>query len=109
MILHDETTWPQDVKHFLQTKGQPLLDRELMMIDQPNSYNAYQYDSAHNAFTAILINHVLENAFHCTRLTDEEIDQIKAQGMQLPNLQKLTDRVHRLKETGLITEISRVG
>jgi hypothetical protein len=103
MTLSDETTWPQQVKDFLETQAQPLLNRELMMIDQPNSYNPYAFDFAHNEFTKILVNYHLDHAFHCTRLTEEEIAEIKQYGMQLPNLEILTQRIKHLVGAGVIT------
>jgi hypothetical protein len=103
MILDDETTWPQEIKDFLKIHGQPLLDYELMMIDQHNSYNPYVYDFTHNEFTKILVNHNIENAFHCTRLTEDEINKIKQTGMQLPDLQVLTGRIKVLEKAGILS------
>lgn len=36
--------------------------------------------------------------WHCTRLTDAEIALIEADGMQLPNVQMLNERIDRLIE-----------
>ena len=40
--------------------------------------------------------------WHCTRLTDHEVQHIRTHGMQLPNLEVLTQRVGRLLAGGEI-------
>ena len=40
--------------------------------------------------------------WHCTRLTDAEVDQVLRDGMHLPNAETLTRRIEALAETSLI-------
>ncbi len=40
--------------------------------------------------------------WHCTRLTDAEVDQVLRDGMHLPNSETLTRRIEALSETSLI-------
>ncbi|KIO74690.1 hypothetical protein TH53_25005 [Pedobacter lusitanus] len=104
MILNDETTWPDRVIAFLEKRGQPLLDYELMMTGKDISFNGLLYDSVHRELTDLLLPYKIENAFHCTRLTDDEINFIQKQGMQLPNLDTLNSRIDKLVQTGLLSK-----
>lgn len=104
MILDDETTWPDKVIAFLEKRGQPLLDYELMMTGKDIPFNGPLYDSIHRELTNVLLPYKIDNAFHCTRLTNEEIDFIHTQGMQLPNTDTLNSRIDKLVKTGLISE-----
>lgn len=105
MILDDEATWPDEVKTFLKSKGQPLLDYELSMTGKDIDFNPYLYDSLHRELTELLAAYQLENAFHCTKLTDDEINYIQQDGMQLPNQDILNTRIDKLEQIGVISPI----
>lgn len=48
-----------------------------MMLELRLSFNASQYDSDHAKLTDLLLPYKIEDAFHFTRLTDEEIHSIE--------------------------------
>ena len=42
--------------------------------------------------------------WHCTRLTEQEVEHIKSHGMQPPNLQVLSERIRRAQADGIIED-----
>jgi hypothetical protein len=88
---------------FLKKRGQPLLDYELSMTGKNISFNASQYDSVHGELTDLLLPYKIEDAFHCTRLTDEEIYFIEIHRTQLLNLETLNSRINKLVQTEQIS------
>lgn len=46
----------------------------------------------------------LLRGWHCTRLTDTEIEHIKRYGMRLPNLSMLKERIKEVQNQGLLSE-----
>lgn len=62
---------------------------------------ALKFDHAIYGLRAVLDPHVL-HGYHCTRLTEQEIGHIVANGMQLPNASVLSERIQNAQEAGLI-------
>lgn len=56
------------------------------------------------ALERLLRPHTLESGYHCTRLTDAEIDSILQTGMQLQNADSLRRRIQTLHAAGLIDD-----
>jgi hypothetical protein len=104
MILNDEATWPDQLVRYLEQNYDLFLDWECrpansISIDARDA--ALKFDNAIYGLRAVLDPHVL-HGYHCTRLTEHEIDHIVANGMQLPNASVLSDRVQKAQEAGLI-------
>jgi hypothetical protein len=80
MILNDESTRPPDVVEYLEQ---------------------HPYETAPRGLRDILNAYTL-HGYHCTRLTQQELDHILANGMQLPHRAMLCRRILRIQDDGLI-------
>jgi len=99
MILEDEKTWPSQVTQYLDNYRNLFLNWELANDNRPSGQ---EYEQAiYGLRDAFRTDDVLRG-YHCTRLTDLEIQHILANGMQLPNQDMLHQRIESLKEAGLI-------
>ncbi|HEX4167959.1 MAG TPA: hypothetical protein VHZ55_21045 [Bryobacteraceae bacterium] len=108
MILNDESTWPDDVLHYLERYHDLFRDGELRGADDTSITTyaearsiALRYDSAVYGLRDFLNPYTLLG-YHCTRLTQREIDHIIATGMQLPNRAMLCSRIQMLQDDGVI-------
>lgn len=64
--------------------------------------NSSGYDSLVQEFREILRSHSL-TGYHCTKLTSEEIENIRANGMSLQNADSLSARIDRLFHNNLVS------
>src|SRR5258708_29269230 len=88
--MHDENTWPLDVVEYLDKVGQVFLDWERNSRPGENITKKVQrYEESHLGLTDVLIKYSV-HGYHCTRLTEKEINIILKSGMKLPNLHTLT-------------------
>jgi len=100
LLLEDEATWPGSVVSSLDRHHEMFLDQE--------TGNNRPAASILNAAVYELID-LLQSCgyalrgYHCTRLTDEEIETIKAEGMTLQDGHSLRKRISKLQDTGLLT------
>ena len=95
--LADPTTWPRNLVGVLEMH-EPLF--QAWFTGHPVQSGA-AFDAAHAAVRGALDTCEVIG-WHCTRLTDAEIALIEADGMQLPSVQLLNERIDRLVEIGQI-------
>jgi hypothetical protein len=116
MILADLDTWPSPLMAYLASQHQMLaayarhestfnqmdFDSEgdyVPMSMRPSNPHFHGYESAW-----LKINNILKpttlRGWHCTRLTDQEMEHIRSQGMQPPNLDILVQRIRRAEAAG---------
>ncbi|HWF45029.1 MAG TPA: hypothetical protein VG537_10340, partial [Candidatus Kapabacteria bacterium] len=105
MILNDENTWPDEIVEYLTKHGHIFRKwEEPPEIPIPHDEMLAQvaeYDSFIEGLRTVLSNHELRG-YHCTRLTELEIEEIIANGMQLPNKAMLSKRIQMLQNAGSI-------
>jgi hypothetical protein len=108
MELNDESTWPNDVIEYLERHKDLFWAWEQPKEDHTRHVNfakariaASNYDRAVERLRSVLNPYTL-HGYHCTRLTEDEIAQILAHGMQLPDRNVLCGRIECLRNTGLI-------
>lgn len=114
MLLEDESTWPADVLHFIEQRRELFDDwegpaseardrnRKPGEVSRGPRFPAKAYDKAIYGLCSKLRQHTLGPGFHCTRLTDDEIEKILQSGMQLQNAASLRNRIQALQTAGLI-------
>ena len=107
MRLNDERTWPAEIVKYLEQHQDLFLAWELKGAGMGSSFEdarafARQYDRAIYGLRAVLSRYSLESGYHCTRLTNAEIDHIVSNGLQLPNLDMLQARIQAIHDAGLI-------
>lgn len=91
-------TWPTDLRAYLDQHYELFLDWET----GSTKVTAAQYDRAVYALEAVLRQYALVG-WHCTRLTEDEIESIMAGGMQLPNAAMLNRRLKAVTAAGLLS------
>ena len=102
--IDDIRTWPCNVIDCLATNQNIFSD----WTNDASRSLAQNYDLAIYSLISSLKSHSIRG-WHCTRLTDWEIQDILENGMHLPDLLKLQTRVARVVELGLVTsEISEI-
>jgi hypothetical protein len=95
--LTDPTTWPRNLVDVLESH-ESLFHA---WFTGPKVQSGAAFNPAHADVRGALDTCEVIG-WHCTRLTDAEIKLIEADGMQLPNVQMLNERINRLVETGQI-------
>ncbi len=95
--LADPTTWPRNLVGVLE-RHETLF--QAWFTGHPVQSVA-AFDAAHADVRGALDTCEVIG-WHCTRLTDAEIALIEADGMQIPSVQMLNERIDRLVETGQI-------
>ncbi len=95
--LADPTTWPRNLVGVLEWH-ESLFQA---WFTGHSVQNGAAFDEAHAAVRGALDTCEVIG-WHCTRLTDAEIVLIEADGMLLPSVQLLNERIDRLVETGQI-------
>lgn len=95
--LADPTTWPRNLVGVLE-RHEPLFQA---WFTGHSVQSGAAFDAAHADVRGALDTCEVIG-WHCTRLTDAEIALIEADGMQLPSVQMLNERIDRLVETGQI-------
>jgi hypothetical protein len=93
--LERPTTWPAPLQTYLETQHDLFLGREIDADRVP----AALYDKAIGGLMDALQPYAIRG-WHCTRLTDYEIDEIQTNGMLLPNAAMLTRRINALVKAG---------
>lgn len=96
--LDNPASWPYDLNNYLARKFSVFLDWEQ---DNP-SKNAHEYDTAINGLWEVISSYSI-TGWHCTRLTEGEIEAIRQDGMGLPSFEVLKRRVNTLERDGLLT------
>lgn len=108
MIVNDETTWPIKLVTCLEKYYDTLLAWEQRHVGEtPHvDLSAPVYDEAIHAILKALHAESLVG-FHCTRLTEAEIESILEIGLTPQNGEKLGKRIDALATTGqLSTELA---
>jgi hypothetical protein len=101
----DERTWPTDVLDYLETHRQVFLAWELRHIGRENiKVNVAEFERASLGLRTALNPHTL-HGYHCTRLTQPEIDAIILHGMHPSSATMLRSRIAALLDAGLITAL----
>lgn len=90
--------WPIPLRTFLVEHHELFLD----WATGPTRFSAAMYDRAIYQLMELLQPYSLL-AWHCTRLTDQEVSAIAAKGMQPPNEGILHGRIDVLARTGTIS------
>ena len=119
MLLNDQSTWPEDVvecleRHRANLEAYDEVDRQHEAEVQSGDYDIEKikingnphfgdYENAKSDVLLQLQNHQL-TGWHCTKLTDFEIDSIRSLGMRLPNGALLLERIDLLCQQGSIDE-----
>jgi hypothetical protein len=100
MVLEDEKSWSPQIIQYLESFHDLFLNWELANDKRPSGQ---EYDKAIYGLRDILItDESMLLGYHCTRLTDLEIQHVLANGMQLPNEEMLYQRIESLKRDRLI-------
>jgi hypothetical protein len=118
VVLSSVETWPEEVLKFLDAQYEMLLAyarRERLTMDEylaPKSQYIPMSLMPSNEFTPRrerAVANVLDllqssqlRGWHCTRLTESEIQEITQNGMRLPNLKLLQERISQVQAIGLI-------
>jgi hypothetical protein len=92
-------TWPNDLRTYLDRNHDLFLDWEI----GPSKFTAADYDPAVYGLEAVLRRYAILG-WHCTRLTDDEIMNTRADGMQLPDVAMLRRRLNDVVEAGLLSQ-----
>lgn len=90
MRLADVDSWPEALQEYLRSQHAT----HLRVCEQTTE-----------AVLDLLQGEVLRG-WHCTRLTDKEVDHIKKHGMQPPNREILRQRIQQIQEDGLIDSVT---
>lgn len=113
MFLNDETTWPPSIVEYLESHRDLFAEWERRRCDSARATKpdigslevvrerVAEYERASADLRSILGSYELRG-YHCTRLTDAEIDHIKNNGMQLPDLAMLCRRIDALQNAQLM-------
>lgn len=91
-------TWPEAIQRFLGEHYDLFLD----WSDGPERFSAPTYDAAIYRLANLLKPYALAG-WHCTRLTDAEIQSILSGGMQPPNESILRARINAVLAAGRIS------
>lgn len=102
IAIEQESTWPEIVSTYL--------DENLSTLEKwaSKTANSDYNDNLIAAYDNIVyglkvkLDKCALLGYHCTKLVDWEIDEIKANGMSLPNPESLTKRIRKLTASGLI-------
>jgi len=100
--LGDETTWPSDVRTFLDERHSTFLNWERQVAGiSSQRVSPSAYDHFIGDLRVVLSNYAI-HGYHCTRLTVREIGDIVANGLQMPNRNVLRQRIGVLEKIGTI-------
>ena len=101
MQLDDANTWPANIKTYLNDNHDLFYSWE--KDSNENLVSWQEYDGAILGLRDILkkTEYVLPG-YHCTRLTEEEIEHILTTGMQLPDEDMLNRRIDRVVNSGIV-------
>lgn len=93
-------TWPRDISQFLDQHFQSFIGWE---CEGDYSSPAAVYDKLVMSFWGILKKYSLRG-FHCARLTEEEIFDVRNHGLTLQNKDTLCERLNKLLASNLISK-----
>lgn len=99
IVISDQTTWPSNVIEYLESNYKKFLGWE---CDCPRSSLPQEYDLAIYGMRDVLKKYSLVG-YHCTKLIELEIDNIRNSGMLLQNSDSLRERIYQLEEAGLLS------
>lgn len=99
IVISDRSTWPTRLLRFLEANLSSFGGWECTCC---NGSTASEYDSMVAEFRDMLRGYSLLG-YHCTRLTNEEIDEIRTSGMHLQNADSLSARIGRLQQNNVIS------
>lgn len=99
IIISNTSTWPAEVHDFLKGNLKKFEGWECSCHTQANSS---EYDSLVQEFREILRSYSLIG-YHCTKLTRDEIESIRINGMSLQNADSLNARIDRLLHNKLVS------
>lgn len=107
--LENVAVWPPALLHVLEREYQALLHMERPTTDryslqelEQSPARALAYDRAIEALAEALHPFSLIG-WHCTRLTQDEVDTIVAQGLHLPTAALLNQRIDRVVASDLLS------
>ena len=120
MILAKVETWPTPLLKYLASQHEMLLaharhereklvaylnptDGHVPMAMMPSNPHFRERERA-TLQVLELLQFATLRGWHCTRLTEHEVDYIKSHGMQPPNLQVLSERIRRAQADGMIED-----
>lgn len=92
-------TWPKDISQFLDEHFQSFIGWE---CKGDYSSPVAVYDNLIMSFRDILKKYSLRG-FHCSRLTEEEIFDVRNHGLTLQNTDTLNERINKLLASNLIS------
>jgi len=99
MSLEDEETWPPGALNFLADNYDLFRNWELR---NECRVSPEEYDQAIYQLRDVLRTDYVLRGYHCTRITDSEIQDIRANGLQLPNKEFLHKRIDSIEQDELI-------
>lgn len=99
IIISNISTWPKEVSDFLTENVSKF---EGWACECCAKENPSGRDSLVTEFREILKKHSLMG-YHCTKLTNNEIENIRENGMSVQNRDSLETRINQLMQSNLIT------
>jgi hypothetical protein len=100
--LEDPSSWPTDLVIYLERHRHLFVGWENGAQGKGTSVLPQKFDRAICGLCDVLKSHSLIG-WHCTRLTQDEIEAITTSGMTPPDAQMLTARIDALAKAGVIT------
>lgn len=94
------STWPEDILRFLDDHFPGFIGWE---CEGDYLSSGPSYDVLVGSFREILRKHSMRG-FHCTRLTEEGILDIRTHGLALQNKRTLCERINNLLDSDLISK-----
>ncbi len=99
IVIGDESTWPSAVSEYLRDNSWKFKGWQCNCAKRTS---ACEYDSAVHEIRDILRHYSLIG-YHCTKLTGEEIESVRSNGLCLQNSKSLAARIDRLVTVGVLT------
>ena len=102
--LDHPESWPKSVCAFLEEHQELFLGWETKL----GGVSAQMFHGAYEGLENVLQPHEMVG-WHCTRLTDQEIEEVYRNGMQLPDGKMLARRIDAVVEAGcLAPDVARL-
>jgi hypothetical protein len=103
LFLEDVKTWPKEVVDHLESNLESLCSWEARHAClTSDSCSAAEHDRLHAEIRDLLNKYPLRG-YHCTRLTQNEIEQILKEEMSLQNLKSVSARISALEQAKQIS------
>lgn len=100
IIIEKPATWPKDIARFMEEHSHSFIGWE---CKGDFSTSGPEHDRLVTEFGEILKKYSL-HGYHCTRLTEEEIINIRNKGLTLQNRETLCERINKLQKAKLINK-----